>query len=116
MTIPEVLDFVVQKLGVISSELDEIDAVLELDLLESTGGSYQLIISKERIEWLAGKPLKTTCLIQVSEENFYKIIGGKLNPTKAFLTGKVKIEGDSSQLLKLQSILSKHIKEIPRVT
>jgi putative sterol carrier protein len=42
--------------------------------------------------------------IAVSEENFEKMIGGDLNPTTAYMTGKLKVKGDMSAAMKLQKL------------
>jgi len=45
------------------------------------------------------------CLVQISSENFQKLVSGELNPQTAFFFGKIKAKGDLTQLLKLSSIL-----------
>ena len=42
--------------------------------------------------------------ITVSEENFERMIGGDLNPTTAYMTGKLKVKGDMSAAMKLQKL------------
>jgi putative sterol carrier protein len=42
--------------------------------------------------------------IQASEENFLAITRGELNPTTAYMTGKLKIKGDMGAALKLQKL------------
>ncbi len=44
------------------------------------------------------------CTISVSEENFEKIAAGELNPTTAYMTGKLKIKGDMGAAMKLQKL------------
>lgn len=112
MTVPEILDYVVITMMEISHEL-EMDAVFQLELQGEPSETYQLIIKGKRIEWLTGKPMKATCTIQVSHEHFIKLVEGNLNPTTALLTGKIKIWGDRTQLIKLQSLLSKDSIELP---
>jgi acyl-CoA dehydrogenase len=46
------------------------------------------------------------CTISVSEENFQKLISGKLNPMMAVMSGKIKIKGDMGLAMKLQGMLS----------
>jgi len=45
------------------------------------------------------------CTIHISEKDFQSIINGDLNPMSAFMTGKVKVKGDMSVAMKLQSLL-----------
>jgi putative sterol carrier protein len=42
--------------------------------------------------------------IHASEETFRAIAEGKQNPTTAFMTGKLKIDGDMSAAMKLQKL------------
>ena len=45
------------------------------------------------------------CTIKMDFGDFADLIGGKLDGMTAFMTGKLKIEGDMSVAMKLQSIL-----------
>ena len=42
--------------------------------------------------------------ISTSEENFQKIVSGELNPTSAYMTGKIKVKGDMGAAMKLQKL------------
>lgn len=42
--------------------------------------------------------------IETSEENFLAITRGELNPTTAYMTGKLKIKGDMGAAMKLQKL------------
>jgi putative sterol carrier protein len=42
--------------------------------------------------------------ITVSEDNFAQLISGDLNPTTAYMTGKLKVKGDMSAAMKLQKL------------
>jgi putative sterol carrier protein len=42
--------------------------------------------------------------ITASEENLRKMVDGELNPTTAYMTGKLKIKGDMGAALKLQKL------------
>jgi len=45
------------------------------------------------------------CTISMSIENFEKLIDGDLNPTTAFMMGKLKIDGSMGVAMKLQGLL-----------
>ena len=45
------------------------------------------------------------CTISASQETFEKLKSGDLNPMMAVMGGKVKIKGDMSLAMKLQSLL-----------
>src|SRR5438445_3777551 len=42
--------------------------------------------------------------ISTSQETFEKIVAGDLNPTSAYMTGKLKIKGDMGAAMKLQKL------------
>lgn len=44
------------------------------------------------------------CTISASEETFVKIAQGEANATTAYMTGKLKIQGDMGAALKLQKL------------
>lgn len=45
--------------------------------------------------------------ISVDWDDFTSLLQGKLDPTMAFMQGKLKVAGDMSVAMKLQSLLSK---------
>ena len=45
------------------------------------------------------------CTVKTTMENFIKIAEGDLNPQMAFMTGKLRVEGDMSLAMQLGSIL-----------
>jgi len=45
------------------------------------------------------------CTIKVTMDNFLEIVEGNLNPQMAFMTGKLRVEGDMSLAMQLGSIL-----------
>jgi len=63
-------------------------------------------VSNNRI-YKGSKNLNVTCkIIIANKEDWFSIVYGKLNPTTAFMHGKIKIKGDISTALKMQAILS----------
>ncbi|KAJ0019684.1 hypothetical protein NQD34_007253 [Periophthalmus magnuspinnatus] len=53
---------------------------------------------------------KTDVTITVSDEDFMEVVQGKLNPQKAFFSGKLKIRGNIMLSQKLEVILKDHAK------
>ena len=57
-----------------------------------------------------GQSISTTdapadCTIKLSLDDLEELISGDLNPTSAFMTGKIKIEGDMSVAMALSQVL-----------
>ncbi|CTQ58794.1 MULTISPECIES: SCP2 sterol-binding domain-containing protein [Stappiaceae] len=45
------------------------------------------------------------CTIKISAEDLADLLSGELNPTSAFMGGKMQVEGDMSVAMKLGSIV-----------
>ena len=45
------------------------------------------------------------CTISVDKDDFLGLMNGDLNPMMAFMGGKIKVDGDMSVAMKLQSLL-----------
>ena len=46
------------------------------------------------------------CTLKLAKSDFIDMVDGKLNAMNAFMGGKLKVEGDMSVAMKLQTILS----------
>ena len=44
------------------------------------------------------------CVIQASEETFLKVVSGEQSPTSAYMTGKVKVQGDIGLAMRLREL------------
>ena len=44
--------------------------------------------------------------ISAAEDTFQRIAGGELNPTSAYMSGKLKIQGDLMKLMQLQGLVN----------
>jgi putative sterol carrier protein len=51
--------------------------------------------------------LPADCTIVVSKDDFEAMGEGKLDPTMAFMQGKIKVNGDMSVAMKLQPLMAK---------
>ena len=48
--------------------------------------------------------LEAPCTLKMSLENFGKLLSGDLNPMMAFMSGKMKVDGDKGIAMKLSSL------------
>jgi len=48
--------------------------------------------------------VEAPCTVVIGLDNFEKLLKGDLNPMMAFMTGKMKIEGDKAVAMKLASL------------
>lgn len=92
---------------------------LSADLVSKTNGVYAFNISDAKVnEWYldlkngagkleAGKyEGKPDCQMTMSSDVFNKMVSGKLKPTSAFMSGKLKIKGNMGLAMKLEKLMS----------
>ena len=73
-------------------------------------GSVKFVIEDEgavRIDENGARPddSDADCVMTASAETFQGILEGDLNPTAAFMSGRLKVDGDMGLAMKLGSIL-----------
>jgi putative sterol carrier protein len=78
------------------------------------GKTVKLDFGDEGVILLDGKANQVTeedgeadTTIKVSWENWQKMAAGELDGMTAFMTGKLKVEGDMSNAMQLQGVLAK---------
>ncbi|MBI2083233.1 MAG: SCP2 sterol-binding domain-containing protein [Deltaproteobacteria bacterium] len=85
--------------------LSGINAVYEFEITGDSGGVWTLDLTVPGGKVKKGASGKANCTVKMSDENFVKLLEGKLNPQLAFMTGKLKVQGNMGLALKLQKIL-----------
>ncbi|WP_232699354.1 SCP2 sterol-binding domain-containing protein [Brevibacillus daliensis] len=83
------------------------DVIYQFDISGENGGTFQARFQDEKAEIVEGTPFEPQCTLQLSDQNFIKLINNQLNPTTAFMTGKLKVKGDVSLALKLKGLFKK---------
>ena len=48
---------------------------------------------------------ETDCTIKIALDDLEELVAGELNPTMAFMSGKIKVEGDMSVAMALSQLL-----------
>jgi hypothetical protein len=83
-----------------------INAVYQFVISGPGGGSWAVDCTAPggRIE--AGTAAAAKCTVAATDQDFLAIVNGKLNPQMAFMSGKLKIQGDMGLAMKLQQILT----------
>jgi len=78
-----------------------VDVVFQYTISGSDGGDWTVTVKNGACEVAPGKAEKPTCTLKMADGDFLDMISGKLDPMKAFTSGKLKIDGDvmKSQLI-----------------
>ncbi|XP_069023796.1 hydroxysteroid dehydrogenase-like protein 2 [Embiotoca jacksoni] len=106
--------------GPIEDTFHLIRSVLSDDVVKSTQGIYQFDLSGEHEGvWFLdlksgtgsagqGQPLvKADVVMTMDSNDFTKMFSGKLKPTMAFMTGKLRIKGDMTLAIKLEKLMGR---------
>ncbi|XP_041815528.1 hydroxysteroid dehydrogenase-like protein 2 [Chelmon rostratus] len=106
--------------GPIENTFDAIRGVINEDVVKSTQGIYQFDLSGEHEGvWFldlknnagsAGQGQPTTAadvVMTMDSSDFSKMFAGKLKPTLAFMSGKLRIKGDMTLAIKLEKLMSR---------
>ncbi|KAF0227519.1 MAG: putative sterol carrier protein [bacterium] len=81
-----------------------LNATYLFDVSGSTGGKWTLEIKDGKCELKTGTHSNPSVTISISDQDWLAIHEGKLNSQMAFMMGKLRVAGDMSLAMKLQSM------------
>ena len=84
------------------------DAVYQFNITGDGGGEYHLDLTKGKTGDFVGRGAHADpgATITVAAEDWLGMLNGELNPMQAFMSGKVKIEGDMTLAMGLQQVMN----------
>jgi hypothetical protein len=83
----------------------KIGAVYQFNITGPGGGAWLVDCTAPGGRVEAGTAAAAKCTVAATDQDFLNIVNGKLNPQMAFMSGKLKIQGDMGLAMKLQQIL-----------
>ncbi|XP_065146425.1 hydroxysteroid dehydrogenase-like protein 2 [Paramisgurnus dabryanus] len=105
--------------GPIADTFNVIKGILNADLVKTTQGVYKFDLAGEHAGvWYldlkndagsAGSgepPVKADVVMTMDSADFIKMFSGKLKPTMAFMSGKLKIKGDMGLAIKMEKMMA----------
>lgn len=104
MSLREVFLGLQQKLD--GQEVKGLNAVYQFELDGEETGTYYLVFTDGAGKVGEGAAPAPNLTVTMSSGDFRAMLAGELNPAAAFMGGKLKIKGDMSLAMKLQSFLS----------
>lgn len=81
-----------------------LNATYLFDVSGSNGGKWTLEIKNGKCELKKEIPSNPSVTISISDQDWLAIHSGKLNSQMAFMMGKLRVSGDMSLAMKLQSM------------
>jgi putative sterol carrier protein len=85
--------------------VQKINAVYQFNISGPGGGAWSVDCTQPGGKIEAGSAAAPKCTVAAVDQDFLAIVNGKLNAQMAFMSGKLKIQGDMALALKLQQIL-----------
>jgi putative sterol carrier protein len=83
-----------------------VDAVIQLNASGAGGGNYMITIKDGEADMDPGQADNPTVTINVSATDWIAITKGELDPTRAYMTGKLRLSGDIGLMMKFQRMFS----------
>ena len=83
----------------------KIAAVYQFNVSGPEGGSWFVDLVTPGGKVGAGTSDHAQCTIAMKDSDLLAMVNGKLSPQMAFMTGKIKIQGDYGLAMKLQQVL-----------
>jgi putative sterol carrier protein len=84
----------------------KIGAIYQFNISGPNGGQWAVDCTAPGGAVVAGQAAGAKCTVSCADADFLNIVNGKLNAQMAFMSGKLKIQGDMGLAMKLQQILT----------
>ncbi|WP_405101948.1 SCP2 sterol-binding domain-containing protein [Oceanobacillus sp. FSL H7-0719] len=105
LTLDETMQKIEERMNENPAPIEGLQLIYQFEITGKEEGTYQLCLQDGRANIVQGNPRHSDCTMKMSFKNFYKFLLGSIGGTAAFMTGKLKIEGDITKALKLESLL-----------
>jgi putative sterol carrier protein len=111
-TLQDLVKLIVEILNKNPDPIQGVTAIYQFDIHGEVEESFQLHFQDGGASVNNRQGTPADCTLKMSLANFRLFLLGKLNGTMAFMTGKLKVQGDIGKALKIESILrSYNVKE-----
>ncbi|MCA9874770.1 MAG: SCP2 sterol-binding domain-containing protein [Anaerolineales bacterium] len=82
----------------------DLNANVVFDLSGEGGGAWTVGVANGKVDVNEGAAANPTATIRMSAQDYEDMTSGKLNPMMAFMSGKIKVEGDLNTVMKFQTL------------
>jgi putative sterol carrier protein len=101
-TLAEIFENMPQRFN--AEKAGDMNATVQFDLSGDGGGQWYVVIADGAAAVEQGMAESPTATLKMTASDYQDLVGGKLNPMTAFMSGKVKVEGDLNTIMKFQSV------------
>ena len=103
-TIDEIFAEMPNRLNV--EQAQGLDMKIGFDLGGEEAGAWLLTVADGAATTAQGSTDGADATIKMDSEDYKKMVTGALNQMTAFMTGKVKVDGDLSSVMKMQTLFN----------
>jgi putative sterol carrier protein len=88
------------------SKAEGVNATIQFDLSGDNGGLYWVKMANGKAESGEGRVDNPNMTLKAAANDWAAVVKGDMNAMQAFMSGKLKIQGDMGLAMKLQSLLN----------
>lgn len=82
----------------------DLNASVVFDLSGEGGGAWTVAVADGKCNVVDGASDNPTATIKMTAADYEAMTSGKLNPMMAFMSGKIKVDGDLNTVMKFQTL------------
>ncbi|WP_026690961.1 SCP2 sterol-binding domain-containing protein [Alteribacter aurantiacus] len=106
MAVKEKFDTLTERMNTNPEHLGSTNILYTFDLSGEEEGTYHLHIKDQSATYSESVEEESDITLIMKDKDFIKLSEGNLNPTMAYMSGKLKIKGDLGKAMKLQTLLN----------
>lgn len=84
----------------------DMNATVQFDLTGEGGDQYYVEVANGTVNTSKGTAENPTATIHMDADDYKAMVSGELNPVTAFMSGKIKVEGDLNTVMKFQTLFN----------
>jgi putative sterol carrier protein len=88
------------------AKADGVNAIIQFELSGDNGGLYWLRIAEGKCETGQGQAENPKMTLKAAADDYHAVVMGVVNPMQAFMSGKIKVQGDMSLAMKMQTMFA----------
>lgn len=88
----------------LADKAGDMNAVVQFDLSGDDGGIWVVNIAGGKVNVTKEAVDDATATVRMEAQDYHDMVTGALNPVNAFMSGKVKVEGDLNTIMKFQTL------------
>jgi putative sterol carrier protein len=81
-----------------------LNVTMQLELAGDGGGQWHLIVADKTLKINEGQAINPNMTLMMAASDYLAIVNGQANAMQMFMQGKVKVGGDMSLVMKMQSM------------